>query len=148
MTIGGVRGFFRTQLNALKLKEWVDGFNIENIPSTVLNNSYHLDVGRITVGTPMGGNGFVYEFNYPVTLKVFSKGFKNPGLAIDAALDNAQDILADILQPGVRLALANQGLKDIRPSGITTQPLQISNDNAVILVMGFNAILVAEFKNN
>lgn len=140
MTLGGVRDYFRTRLNILTYKEWPDGFNTANIPATVFDKSYHLEVGTINVKN-QSQTGF--EFAYPVTLRVMSKGFRDPSAAIDAALDNAQTILADILAPAVRLQ--TNGLKQILPTSINTLPLQISNDNAVMLVMTFSAYLIIAF---
>ncbi len=140
MTLGGVRGVFRTRLNNLSYREWTDGFNTANIPATILDRSYHLEVGTIQIGVQ---GGIQYEFSYPVTLRVLSKGFKDPGLAIDAALDNASAILADLMSPSVKLQ--TYGLKLLRPRTIDTQPLQVSNDNAVMLVMTFNALLIYAF---
>ncbi len=145
MTLGGVRDFFRTQLNALNYREWTDAFVVENIPSTILDGSYHLDVGHIQITRPMGGNGTAYEISFPVTIKVFSKGYRHAAAAIDGALDDAQAILAALLDPSVRLSQTMVGLKDIRPSSIDTKPLQVSNEHCVILVMGFSAYLILSF---
>lgn len=140
MTLGEVREYFRTRLDGLEYREWTDGFNTANIPSTIFDKAYHLEVGTITVNQE-GQRGFA--FTYPVTLRVLSKGFRNPAAAIDAALDNAQDILADLMAPSVRLQTA--GLKSIMPRSLTTQAVDVSNDNAVMLVMTFNAYLVIAF---
>lgn len=140
MTLGGVRSYFSIRLNGLSYKEWPDGFNVANIPATIIDKSYHLEVGTIQVKSQSQRG---YEFSYPVTLRVMSKGFKDPSAAIDAALDNAQDILADLLAPAVRLQ--TNGLKEIKPGSINTQPLTISNDNAVMLVMTFSAYLIVAF---
>jgi hypothetical protein len=143
MTLGQVRGFFRGVMNGLKYREWADGFNIANIPATILDGSYHLDVGHIKISPTMGAQARAFEFSYPVTLKVLSKGFKNPGLAIDRALDNAQGIL-EVLMPQAN-ALTQVGIKNVSPTGLDTQPLQVSNDNAVILVMTFDMYLILAF---
>ena len=140
MTLGGVRDFFRTTLNALGLKEWPDGFNIENIPATILDGAYHLDSGRITV-TNMGVNGTAYECEYPVTLKVLSKGFRDSGKAIDAAIDKAQSVISGIVGAVDDLD-QTKGLKHVHPQDIQTQPLQISNTHAVICTMTFNAVFI------
>ncbi len=143
MTLGGVRAFFRTRLDGLSYREWADGFAVDNIPDTVLNKAYHLDVGRIQISKTMGAQAKIYEFSYPVTLKVLSKGFRDPAAAIDAALDNAQAILADVLPAsGV---LVQEGFKSVSPVSLETLPLQVSNDNAVMLVMGFSVYLILSF---
>lgn len=140
MTLGGVRAYFRARLNNLGFKEWADGFNIANIPSTVLNNAYSLEVGTINI--QMGGNNH-WDFSYPVTLRVVTKGFKNVSQAIDAALDTAQTILADILQPSVRMK--NDGIKLIRATSLNTAQGAPSNDNLVMLTITFSCSLVQVF---
>lgn len=142
MTLGGVRGFLRTTLNALKLKEWTDGFSTDNIPATIIDGSYHLDVGHIRIKTA-GVNANALDVMYPITLKVFAKGFKNPALAIDAALDRAQNILSAFVS--ANKTLNQQGLKRVIPTGLDTQPLRVDNTHCVMLVMTFDASLVLGF---
>lgn len=140
MTLGGLRDFFRTRLDGLGYSEWTDGFNVENIPSTLLDKSYHLAVGSI--------KGFVanqlhHQFEYPLTVSVAFKGFLNPSEAIDLSLDAAQEILEDILDPAQRLQ--TDGLKDIRPLGIDVRPLAESNDNTVVVEIKFTAYFIFAF---
>jgi hypothetical protein len=78
MTLGGLRAFFRTRLDGLGYTEWTDGFNIENIPSTVLDMSYHLAVGDIRSGP---ANQLLHVFDYPLTVSIFLKGFRDPAEA-------------------------------------------------------------------
>lgn len=140
MTLSGVRDFFRTELDTLGFREWTDPFVIDNIPATILDGAYHLDIGNIRISN-IGVQAKAYSFSYPVTLKVLSKGFRNPSVAIDAALDNAEDIIEALLGA----TIDNHGLKQINPTALTTQPLQLSNEHAVILVMSFSAELILSF---
>lgn len=137
MTFGGVRDYFRTRLDGLSFREWTDGFNTANIPSTILDRSYHLEVGRI-IGSPANQHSHIY--NYPLTVTLFFKGFRDPGEAIDEALDQAYEVTADILQTSVRLQTA--GLKDIRPVSISNEPLAGSNDNGIIVKLVFDVYLL------
>jgi hypothetical protein len=136
MTLGGLRAFFRTRLDGLGYTEWTDGFNIENIPSTVLDMSYHLAVGDIRSGP---ANQLLHVFDYPLTVSIFLKGFRDPAEAIDLGLDAGQEILEDILSPAQRLQ--TDGLKDIRPGSIAVRPLADSNDNTVVVEMEFRAVM-------
>lgn len=140
MTLGGVRDFFRTRLDGLSYNEWGDGFNIENIPSTILDKSYHLQVGQIRTGP---ANQMHHTFDYPITVSLFFKGFRDPSSAIDSSLDSAQDVLNDILNPAQRLQTG--GLKDIRPVGILVRPLAGSNDNTVVVEISFSVLMIYAF---
>jgi hypothetical protein len=142
MNFGDIRGYFRTKLDALNYREWEDGFNFENIPSTILDGSYHIEVGSITGGP---ANQVHHTFLMPITVRIFFKGYRTPGEAIDAALNEANLILDEILKPSNRLQ--TNGLKDVRPVSIQPVALQLSNDNAVILTMGFEAYLIYCFSN-
>lgn len=140
MTLGGLRAFFRTRLDGLGYREWTDGFNFENVPATVIDKSYHLEVGNIKSGP---ANQMHHIFDYGLTVSVVFKGFRDPSSAIDFALDAGQDILDDILSPAQRLQ--TDGLKDIRPVNIAVRPLADSNDNAVVLEMEFSALMIFDF---
>ena len=140
MTLGGVRGYFRTHLDAVGLSEWRDGFNFENIPANILDRAYHIEVGTTTTGP---ANQMHYTFQMPITVRVFLKGFRDPSQSIDDALDLANTIYAEVLDAANRLQTA--GLKDIRPTSVFPQPLQLTNDNAVILELGFIAYLIYGF---
>jgi len=140
MTLGGVRGQFRGVMDGLGFREWSDGFNFENIPSSILDKAYHIEVGTITSGP---SDHQAHRFLMPMTLRVFFKGYRDPSFAIDDALTNANTILGGLLAPGFRLQVND--LKDIRPTSINALPLQLTNDNAVILEMGFVAYLIYLF---
>jgi hypothetical protein len=127
VTFGAVRPFFAGRLDALGFSEWPDGFNTENIPSTILDNSYHLEVGEIR-GESNGPTNYV--FSMPLVIRIFTKGYRDPGSQIDAALDIGNVVLEDLLDPAVRNA--QNDLKDIRPTSVQVLPLAASNDNQVI----------------
>lgn len=137
MNLDGVRDFFRTRLDGLSYREWEDGFNSKNIPSTLLDKSYHLDIGKI-VSRP--ANQRHHVFSYPLTVLVFLKGFRNPAEAIDQGLTEANTIMSDLLDPLNRLQ--TNGLKDIRPVSIDVSPVSESNDNAVVVSLEFDNILM------
>lgn len=140
MTLAGVKDFFRVRLDALSYREWPDGFATNNIPSTLLDKAYHLGVGQINVTLP---NQKAHEFTYPLSLKVFLKGYRDPSAAIDAALTEAHVIMADLLAPAQRLQ--SEGLKSLRLTSISPSPLQTGNDNAVVLELNFTAFLIFDF---
>jgi hypothetical protein len=140
MTLGGVRAFFRSRMDGLGYREWTDGFNVENMPSTILDKMYHLEVGAIKSGP---ANQMHHIFDYPITVRVVFKGFRDPSSAIDLSLDAGQEILDDILSPAQRLQ--TDGLKDIRPVNISVSPLADSNDNTVVIELEFSALMIYAF---
>jgi len=139
MSLLDVRTYFRAQMDTTGYEEWRDGFNTENIPSTLLDRSYHIESGVITATT---SNHQVHEFNCPVTVRVYLKGFLDPVTAIDDAYVVAETILGVLLLPADRLGTC---VKDVVPINITVSPLTQQNDNSVIVQLDFEAITFIRF---
>lgn len=139
MSLTLIRPLFRSRLKALGYKEHVDGFNFDNIASTILDDSFHLSSGEITTAQ---ANQITYDFDYPLTVRLFKRGFRKPGDALDTMDQVASTIYADVLQASVRLG---DTIKDIEPNGYLVEPLAGSNDNGVILVMQFTCKLILCF---
>lgn len=134
--LSSVRPYFRTALNGLRYREWTDGFNFENIPSNVLNNSYH-------ISTPSGGRRGGYdmqtqEIEQDVTVRIFLKGYRSPALAIDNAMTRYDDLLAAVLGP-TRLGC---DIKNVYLGNMEILPLDATNDNSVILEVTFTCLII------
>lgn len=124
------RSYFRTRMVALGYKEWKDGFNFENIPSTLLsrNKMFHIE-------SPSASRSDAYDMqsqdvDQDITLRVFLKGYRDPASAIDDALSTEDTILEDILDSDNRLGAT---LKNVYFNNSQILPLDETNDNAVIL---------------
>lgn len=139
MSLSAVRSYFRTRLDGLGFEEWTDGFNTENIPQTIKDQTYHLGVGFISAERP---NQLATRFTYPVEVRVFFLGYNDPADAIDTAISASEDIMNDLLDPLNRLGT---DIKDVFIGSIQVLPRDESNDNDVILVMEFNADIVCDF---
>lgn len=140
MTLGGLHPFIKAAVESVGLKEWKDGFNVQNIPASILNGSFHVAVGQISAEN---ANQLVHNFRAPVKVNLFFKGYRDPQSAKDAALDKGQEVLNALLKPTVRLA--SEGLKDIRPVSIQPLPIDGSNDNSLILELVFECFLIYRF---
>jgi len=135
MRFKSLRDYYRLRLKAVDpdFREWEDGFSFDNIPSNILDGSWHLTFNPFTyTGTAQTCLGF----SCPVVLRVFLKGHRCPQDAIDKALDLADSIISEICAPVNRLSQAY--IKNVLPSNVDIQALDSSNDNAVILILGFN----------
>jgi hypothetical protein len=126
-------------METLGYEEWRDGFNFENIPSTLLDKSFHIESGDVV---PTTSNHQLHEFSSPIVIRVYLKGFLDPVEAIDNAYDTADDILAEILLPSNRLGT---NVKDIVPTNISVKPLNDQNDNSVLLELSFEGITFNRF---
>lgn len=140
MNLDGFRAFLRGRLDTLGFREWEDGFNRSNIPATVIDKSYHIQVGKIS---SRPSNQLHHVFNYPVKINLHLKGFRNPSAAIDQGLAEAQRIMDDLLDTTQRLQ--TNGLKDIRPVSVEVNPISESNDNAVVVEVELDGVLIFKF---
>jgi len=139
MSLAAVRPYFRTRLDALGYKEWSDGFNFANIPQTILDGSYHLEVGTAG-GTKVGQ--LVTEIDFPITVRVFFQGYSDPRGRIDDAMAAADAILAEVL-----IESNSQGatIKAVLFDSVTVNPYDGSDDNDIILELVFTAVLDCSF---
>jgi hypothetical protein len=136
MSFSTLRNYFEDRMITVdsELKEWEDAFNIDNIPSSILDKSWHIEFNPFSYNT--GGAHTCLSFDCPVTLNVFFKGYRNPKEAIDTALIFADAIIKECTKPVLRL---NQPkIKNVLPSLVSVRELDVTNDNAAILEIQFN----------
>lgn len=136
MSFSTLRPYFQERMLAVdtELREWEDAFNIENIPSSILDKSWHIQFLPFSYNT--GGAQTCLSFDCPVTLSVFFKGYRNPREAVDTALIFADAIMKECTKPVQRL---NQPMiKNVLPSLVNVRELDTTNDNAAILEIQFN----------
>jgi hypothetical protein len=138
MSIADVKPYFRSRLNALELKEWSDPFNFANIPETLLDRSYHLQLGTVTQSS-VGQQGMT--LNVPITLRVFFRGFNKPLAAYDKASVAANDIILDCLDPLFRATQTN-GIKNVLLGSSDILPLDVSNDNSMYVEQSYNVMIL------
>lgn len=141
MSFADLRPYFQARFANVDsdLKEWCDAFNIENIPSTIIDKSYHIREGAFTyVGTAQT----CMSFSCPVNLTVCFKGYGDPKEAIDTALKMANDIVKECTKPVHRL---NQRfIKNVLPEVISAREYSQSNDNIVVLEIQFNCLVALD----
>lgn len=82
-SLGGIRPYFRTHFKALGFTEHEDGFNINNIPETVLDKSFHIGA-PVVVGGPVSHTH--QDTNSEVNVAVFFRGYRSTTEAIDEAM--------------------------------------------------------------
>lgn len=135
MSFSTIRPYFQERMGAVdpEFKEWEDAFNIDNIPATIIDKSWHLQFQPFSYNT--GGAHTCLSFECPITLSVFFKGYRNPVEAVDMALIYADAILKECTKPVQRL---NQPkIKNVLPNNVSVRGLSDSNDNAAVLEIQF-----------
>ena len=136
MSFATVRPFLRNQFESLGFREWNDGFNFANIPSNLLDKSFHIESGPRSGGP---ANQIDHDFSYPVVIRVFKKGFRYPGDALDDADATIDTVYGAVLNPVNSLGT---DIKDIVPDTVSTIQLGPTNDNAIIIEFNLTIILI------
>lgn len=141
MSLTIVRPFFRTVLDGQGYTEWTDGFNFENIPSTLLDLSYHIETVNC-VGVRM--NQLDQELELDVKISLFFKGYRDPAEAIDLSIQKVEDFIKEVLKPGFRVGQYASGIKNIVFEGFALEPKDGTNDNLVKADVNFVVFVIIE----
>lgn len=140
MSFQDVRPYFRARVEAVGgLQEWTDGFNFDNIPSTILDGSYHLDSGSFS---NIKQNQDCLDASGTFTVRVFLKGFRDPQDGIDRGWAKGQAIVQECLKASNRATQA--GIKNVQLLTFAVEPLDVSNDNVVRTVLSFTVTIVLD----
>lgn len=138
MSLTLVRPYFRTRLDSLGYNEWTDGFDFENIPETILDGAYHLEIGTLS---SIGVEHTMIDMEYPLTVRLYLKGFRDPASAIDESISQGEAIVCDI----TKIVNANQqGIKGVEFSTMQPIPKSDNNDNIILLEMEFTARVIID----
>ena len=139
MALESVKGYIRSRLLVLGFAEWCDGFNNENIPGTLLDNSWHLEFGR---GQNAVQNQQPLQVRWPFILRIYKANTRDPRTLIDDMIVSMDAIIVDLLTASNRLAYAGGALKNLSLDSFRIEPLAESNDNGVIGIMEFSALII------
>lgn len=140
MSLSQTRTYFRQRANSLGLKEWKDGFNFDNIPSSILDKSYHIESGPM-VGVKLNMND--QEINAQVNVRLFQKGFRDPASAIDSIEQLSETFIKECVVPKNRLA-GRDGLINVVFENLSIEQISASNDNAVISNIQFRVLVILD----
>lgn len=134
MSLVSVRPYFRNTLDDLGFSEWTDGFDFENIPENIIDRSYHITTGSIN---GQSQNQQALDIVYPVTVRVFFHGYRNPAEAIDESIASGEQIICSAVKPSNANGTA---IKDVQFISMEPTPKSAAgNDNIVLLELNFEA---------
>lgn len=134
MSLTNVMPYFRTHLNALGYKEWKDALNYDNIPKSIRNKSYHIEVNP-TTGVVL--NQHVQEMNSNVSIRLFVKGFRNTTDRLETGLLYVEGIIKRLCDPDNRVTGI---IKNVYFNSMNIVPLDVTNDNSFIFEINFTAL--------
>lgn len=134
MALSDIKTYFRAQIAEVDsaMREWTDGFNVENIPSTIYDKSYHLSFGTIS-GQVQSGK--TQEIEVEFILRAFFKGHRNVGENVDRAVDLMQSVIENVGDPTARLG---SSIKNVKFLSMTTEESFTSNDNLILVTQTYS----------
>jgi len=136
MSMQDVRSYFRARLNSLSLEEWTDAFNVENIPSVLLDTYYHIDNKSFSNVTYSHD---VQEAENTVLIRSFVKGYRTLSSSYDAAVKRGEDILKVCVK--ATNSKTQSGIKDVRFQAVEIDPIDQTNDNVFLITSSFVVLL-------
>lgn len=139
MSYSEVKPYFRARIRTVdsELTEWSDGFNFENIPSTNLDGAYHIEWGPFA---NVKQNQDCLDTSGTATIRIFSKGFRDPQSGIDSAISKGESIIKECLKASNRAL--QPGIKNVKLLNFAVDPLAASNDNSIRTTISFDLTLV------
>lgn len=123
-----------------KLREWEDAFNLANIPSSVIDRSYHIFIPSIVAS---GQNSRTIEHRVNVQLSYFRKGFKTPRDAQLQGLDECFCLIQAIVNP-LKWNDPSYMIYRVNCDQVTQNPVEGSNDNLIFFQMNFSFGILAK----
>jgi hypothetical protein len=122
-----IRNFINTKILGVdsSLKEWKDVFNSENIPESIIDDSYHVSFGAASYTR----DDQWIESDLPVEISLFKKGFRQVQDAHDAIYDKA--ILINLNLSDIA-SYNSTFVRNYFPISITPE-FYTSNDNLIII---------------
>jgi hypothetical protein len=140
MSLKVVRPFFRSVLNSQGYVEWVDGFNTQNIPSTILEKGAYFIETVDCQGVKL--NQLDQELDLTCVVYLFFKGHRKPADALDFAIGKSEDLMKEILKPSNRVGQHEEGIKNVVFENFLIEPKDATNDNIVQVQLNFNLRIV------
>lgn len=135
--ISGVLTYARARMKSLGFKEHDDAFNPDNIARTERDTTYHLELGEFARDGEKQDNSHILV---PFIVRLYKSIERDTNAARDAALVNADNIIDDFTAASNRLNDAN--IKTCVFDNGTIETLADENDNAMIVKLGFTALVV------
>jgi hypothetical protein len=141
--IASVLPFFRTRLEALGYKEWADALASDgsNIPATLHDRAYHLELGVSTRTITHQDNMHV---DVPVTVRLFVQKRRDTVSLRDRAVELAEAVIDACVLAANRLAAS--GIHDIAFENFVVEPYGETNDNAMKVSIEFTALVVKSLR--
>jgi hypothetical protein len=137
MSFSAIRPYFESKLEAMDFSLWPDGFATDNIPSNVLDRAYHVSLGPL-VGVRQSQAD--QETESVATVRMYFKGFNDPRVAIDEAIEQFETFMKSCVAPSARTL--TDGIKNVVFNEANIDPIDASNDNSVVVTATFTVRVI------
>lgn len=141
MGLAEVLPFIRGRMSDLGYTEHNQPFEPDEIGGNIVDNAFHVEAGSVSASE---ANQLAHSFIFPFTVRIYKVGYSDILSAYDAVFEDADKVLADLLEPSVRLG--QSFIKNITPSSIQPTALSVTNDNVIVLNLTFTARLELCYK--
>lgn len=128
------QNYYKAILETQGIEEWPDAFNSENIPSTLLSNSYHLSYSIDSVSSDAN---YGIENEIDTEIKIFKKGYRNSRESLDLAMSEAIELRQLFMSPKSLATFTEANIIGITSVSIIPEQLQ-DNDNSIIVTLSFS----------
>jgi hypothetical protein len=132
MSLTLVRPYFKARCLAVGLTEHTDVFNFQNVPSSIVDYSFHVEFFSAN-GVKL--NQHDQEITIPCNVSFYVKGYRNPAEGMDKAIAKCEALIKEVLAPANRLG---QCLKNVTLGSVAFEPIAASNDNSIKVQISFN----------
>ena len=139
MALLDVRTYFKARLEALGFTQWADPLNVENIPSHILENSYHIESDS---GSVVSHNQYDMQLEIPVVVTIFKKGFRDVEQGFENAITAIENIIKECCK--AENAKAQTNIKDVELENYSLQAIDTTNDNVIKCNINFKVILILD----
>lgn len=131
MSWSQVYDYFRTKLEANGLTEYVEGFDPDNIPSTLVDGAFWQNL-RLVSGAGLTNQSLEVTIDHEIT--VYFKGFREPREAQKECLNRAELVIAACVDHKAQVS----PFKGVNFVDLSLEPLSDSlNDNVVRAIIAF-----------
>jgi len=130
------REYFIEIAKDLGYKSHPDVFNFENIPSSNLDKSFHVESFNFN---GLGHNQTDLSLGIPVTVRLFFKSYLQVEEGIKKAINSGETYFTSCLVSENRLN--NTIVKNVVLDSMVVEPYSVSNDNYVVCRMDFTATI-------
>jgi len=127
-----VREYIRNRMSTLSLKEWTDEKNVENIPRSLLEKVFHVELSS---GTELSQNQTDLVVQLLPTVTIFKIGYRNTSQNADEIFTKIETVIKAVTN--TPLAVTQDQMKIIRLENFTVDQINVSNDNIFIAEIVF-----------